>query len=991
MFFILLALLAFAAASGAAWPDEYSLKPRAYINNTGLTDQVGWDKYSFYVKGKRVFIQSGEFHGFRLPVIGLWKDIMQKAKAAGLNTISVYTHWAMINPKSGVIDLEGVNDLQPLLDAAKEAGLWIIARPGPYINSETTAGGVPGHVLTLPGDTPWNLYNGMLRSNLTIYHDAWQQYVDAITQVIAKNQITEGGPVIMAQIENEYYNGAGQNEYILELKDAFRRNGIVVPTMHNDPGMYRNLINEPDIYAFDCSNPSRWRDITTAWRTYHETVMPNIPFMIPEYQGGAFSKRGVQTNEMCRQMTNVNSLRVLNYQTWASGSTAISFYMFYGGTNWGNIPYPIGETSYDFAAPIAESRELTDKFYELKLQSMFLRSFPDLRNTDLKSEDETTIPGLHATTLVNPENGAEFRFYRHSNISDWSVLPFTETFGTTNVSRVLPGRDSMYSVVNVGFGAHSRIVYSTASLFSHLTIDGADVLVAYGFNDTTYEIALLFDTAPEIITESQSFSQQYDAASKVFTLKLKNKPGIATFSLNGGSTRVIFADYSTATRLWMPTIASPSGSQYVEIDATTPLLIHGPYLVRTANLDGQTLALTGDIDKATTLSIWAPKNIIRLTWNGAAVNTKAKDGVLTGTVGGTEQKWSLPDLHSLDWVYADSLPEISPTFDDSSLTSADHTNTTSLFPPYYGGPWILYADDCEFSLAGNLLWRGAFEHNSTSTTVPTAVNLSISGGIHFAASVWLNEHYLGPSYVPSVPTTNESYPVTADLLREGTNYVTVLQDHMGHNLAGMIVCCTPGGRQRDLQQPKGIQGYYLEGRDSQSQFTGWKLAGNFGGEDAPDKARKILNEGGLFGERAGWHLPGFDASSWVKRAPWDGLSAPGVGWFRTSFSLNIPDGHDVHLAFVFSSATGKYRAQLYVNGWHMGKRIANLGPQTSFVVQEGILNYSGVNEVSISLWALEDGPENLKIPSIELVQTSSYKGGVGRVTADAPKWKDLRG
>jgi len=39
----------------------------------------------------------------------------------------------LMNPKRGILDLEGINNLQPFFDAAKRAGLWIIARPGPYI------------------------------------------------------------------------------------------------------------------------------------------------------------------------------------------------------------------------------------------------------------------------------------------------------------------------------------------------------------------------------------------------------------------------------------------------------------------------------------------------------------------------------------------------------------------------------------------------------------------------------------------------------------------------------------------------------------------------------------------------------------------------------------------------------------------------------------------------------------------------------------------
>lgn len=54
-----------------------------------------------------------------------------------------------------------------------------------------------------------------------------------------------------------------------------------------------------------------------------------------------------------------------------------------------------------------------------------------------------------------------------------------------------------------------------------------------------------------------------------------------------------------------------------------------------------------------------------------------------------------------------------------------------------------------------------------------------------------------------------------------------------------------------------LQGYFLLGEDSNQdvhQFSNWKIQGNFGGEDYPDKTRKIFNEGGLFGEVNNWYL-----------------------------------------------------------------------------------------------------------------------------------------
>jgi hypothetical protein len=95
----------------------------------------------------------------------------------------------------------------------------------------------------------------------------------------------------------------------------------------------------------------------------------------------------------------------------------------------------------------------------------------------------------------------------------------------------------------------------------------------------------------------------------------------------------------------------------------------------------------------------------------------------------------------------------------------------------------------------------------------------------------------------------------------------------------------------------------------------------------------VLNEGGLFGERAGWHLPGFDTSNWVARDLSAGLpnGAAGVGFFVTEFPLHIPPGFDVMLSFTFDESAQPYRALLFVNGWMMGKRVANLGYGISYI------------------------------------------------------------
>lgn len=97
----------------------------------GLTDLVSWDSYSLSVNGSRVFINSAEFHYQRLPVPELWLDIFHRLKANGFNTVSIYFFWSYHSASKGVFDFESPGkDLQQLFDYAKEAGLWVVARPG---------------------------------------------------------------------------------------------------------------------------------------------------------------------------------------------------------------------------------------------------------------------------------------------------------------------------------------------------------------------------------------------------------------------------------------------------------------------------------------------------------------------------------------------------------------------------------------------------------------------------------------------------------------------------------------------------------------------------------------------------------------------------------------------------------------------------------------------------------------------------------------------
>jgi hypothetical protein len=69
--------------------------------------RVSYDHYSVTIDGRRVLLRAAEFHYFRLPSPDLWRDVLEKYKAAGFNAVSMYFDWAYHSPKSGVYDFSG--------------------------------------------------------------------------------------------------------------------------------------------------------------------------------------------------------------------------------------------------------------------------------------------------------------------------------------------------------------------------------------------------------------------------------------------------------------------------------------------------------------------------------------------------------------------------------------------------------------------------------------------------------------------------------------------------------------------------------------------------------------------------------------------------------------------------------------------------------------------------------------------------------------------
>jgi beta-galactosidase GanA len=346
----------------------FALLVGALATNNGLQDVVEWDNGSLIVNGSRVLIMSGEFHYARLPVPELWRDVFEKFKANGMNTVSIYFFWSYHSASKGKYDFTTPGkDLQRLFDTAKAAGLYVIARPGPYMNAETNGGGFA--LWTSDGS------GGSYRTSDETYHKAWTEWIAEIGPIIARNQITNGGPVILTQVENELTQTRYEATntlvvYMEQIKAAFKDAGIIVPLTHNEKGFrgkswstdYNNVGGAVDIYGLDsyagglvCTKPDAGFSVIRTYYQWFQEVSPTQPEYLPEFRGGWFQAWGENFFDQCQSELSPEYPDVFYKGVIGQRASLLNVYMAYGGTNWGNLAAPV------VSFPVMKSSNYTDR------------------------------------------------------------------------------------------------------------------------------------------------------------------------------------------------------------------------------------------------------------------------------------------------------------------------------------------------------------------------------------------------------------------------------------------------------------------------------------------------------------------------------------------------------------------------------------------------------------------------------------------------------
>ena len=1003
------ALLALALVLAGTVTDhigQASAAPNAEGASNPVTHTITFDKYSLMIDGQRKFIWSGEFHYWRLPSPSLWLDVLEKMKAEGYNAVSIYFNWAYHSPASGVYDFSGIRNVNLLLDDAAKVGLYVIARPGPYINAETSGGGLPGWL---------NNVAGRARTNAADYEaaaDDWLHHIDAI---LAQHQLTNGtGTVILYQIENELANtGSGEFSYMQNLYDTARSDGITVPIFHNDKG--RNGIWVPaganvpgtvtgpnDMYAFDgypgkvCttatppSTPNAapdWGIWGTGGATGGASASPNTPGFLAENGGGWFDFWGSPGIYNCMSQAEGSGYERVTYGTnIANRITLENFYMTVGGTSWGWLPAPVVYTSYDYGAAISEARQLRPKVSTMKELGLFLQSVaPVITKVDQGAPVTPSSSRVKVYDDVNNDTGTHFYFVVHNpntaTTDDTFTFPITTSDGTYTIPQQgtleLNGEDAKTLVADYDMdGQH--LVYSTSELMTHFAEGDQDLALFYGRDGQDGETVLRYSSQPTVNVVSGNVSSTYDPATGDLRLDYVHN-GLAEVQISGGgrpTLTLLLADNTTADTFWR------------QDTSAGPVLEQGPELVRTATLTGAALHLTGDTSAATTMNVWAPAGVRSVIWNGDQVADAATDGqdaqgvsVATAQLPGPVPI-TLPDLSSANWKFAPESPESQPGFDDSGWQSADKTTTASTTKPPAGQP-VLTADDYGFH-NGDVWYRGTYSGAATASTI----TLRYGGGGAGMLQAWLDGVYLGQNVLASdsasPPTTGTvTFAIPASLQTDAQHVLAVMVRNDGHN--------EDGGVNDAQKEGRGLISVAMADANQAAvdPQIAWRIQGNLGGENIADPARGVMNNGGLFGERHGWFLPGYPDGNWANATVPAPTAMSGTSWYRTTFNLAIPAVDDASLGITIGDpstpqSSANYRALIFVNGWNMGQYIASVGPQHTFVVPNGVLNPDGPNTLAIAVTS-DGGPGN-GLEKVSLTDLGTVRGGVPVSINKAPSW-----
>ncbi|HWB26438.1 MAG TPA: beta-galactosidase family protein [Chitinophagaceae bacterium] len=314
-------------------------------------------KNDFLLDGKPFQIISGEMHPARIPR-EYWRNRIQMAKAMGCNTIAAYIFWNYQETSPGVFDFTtGNHNIAEFIRICQEEGMWVLLRPGPYVCAEWDFGGLPTYLLKIP--------DIKVRCMDERYMQAVTRYIKNLSQQVKPLLCTNGGPILMTQVENEYGSYGNDKTYLEALRKLWLQNGINVPFYTADgPTPFMLEAGNIDGAAIGLDSGTSDGDFNEAKKRN-----PNVPAFSSETYPGWLT----HWKEKYAKTDTADLKKEMEYLLQHHKS--FNLYVVHGGTNFGftaganafsPTQFQPDITSYDYDAPITEQGQPTPKYYMLR-------------------------------------------------------------------------------------------------------------------------------------------------------------------------------------------------------------------------------------------------------------------------------------------------------------------------------------------------------------------------------------------------------------------------------------------------------------------------------------------------------------------------------------------------------------------------------------------------------------------------------------------------
>ncbi|CAL1384117.1 unnamed protein product [Linum trigynum] len=294
---------------------------------------VTYDGKAILINGQRRLLMSGSIH-YPRSTPEMWGDLIQKAKDGGLDCIDTYVFWNGHEPSPGKYNFEGRYDLVRFIKTIQKAGLYVHLRIGPYVCAEWNFGGFPVWLKYVDGIS--------FRTDNQPFKAAMQGFTEKIVQMMKNEKLfaSQGGPIILSQIENEYgpdikaYGAAGRAYMNWAAKMAVGLDTGVPWVMCKEDDAPDPVINACNGFYCDDHRPNK----------------PYKPALWTEAWSGWFTEFGGPNHQRPVEDLAFGVARFIQ-----KGGTFINYYMYHGGTNFGrSAGGPFITTSYDYDAPIDE-------------------------------------------------------------------------------------------------------------------------------------------------------------------------------------------------------------------------------------------------------------------------------------------------------------------------------------------------------------------------------------------------------------------------------------------------------------------------------------------------------------------------------------------------------------------------------------------------------------------------------------------------------------